>query len=47
MLKLAAERTAGLLRESAPFVHQKSLGDFIVTYDINAYTDNPQGMAWL
>jgi small-conductance mechanosensitive channel len=44
MLKLAAARTPGLLREPPPFVHLQSLGDFAVTYEINAYTDDPQGM---
>lgn len=45
MLKLAAERTPGLLRDPCPFVLLKSLGDFAVTYEINAYSDDPQGMA--
>jgi len=44
MLRLAAERTPGLLREPAPFVLQKSLGDFAVTYELNAYCDDPQRM---
>ncbi len=44
MLKLAAERTPGLLREPPPFVLQKSLGDFAVTYELNVYCDSPQGM---
>lgn len=47
MLRLAAERTPGLLREPPPFVLQKSLGDFAVTYELNVYCDNPQGMAQL
>ncbi len=37
MLKLAAHRTEGLMKEPEPFVHKKSLGDFAVTYEINAY----------
>ncbi len=45
MLRLAAERTPGLLTEPPPFVLQKSLGDFAVTYELNVYCDNPQGMA--
>ena len=45
MLKLAAERTPGLLRDPRPFVLLKSLGDFAVIYEINVYTDDPQGMA--
>jgi small-conductance mechanosensitive channel len=44
MLLMAAEKTAGLLREPPPFVLQKSLDDFYVSYELNAYTDNPQGM---
>jgi small-conductance mechanosensitive channel len=42
MLLLAAERTPGLLREPPPFVLQKELGDFCVTYEINVYCDRPQ-----
>lgn len=45
MLRLAAERTPGLLKEPAPYVLQKSLGDFAVTYEINVCTDDPQAMA--
>ena len=37
MLKLAADRTEGLLKEPPPFVLQQSLGDFAVNYEINAY----------
>ena len=37
MLLEAARRTAGLLTEPAPFVLQKLLGDFAVTYELNAY----------
>jgi small-conductance mechanosensitive channel len=44
MLKLAAGRTPGLLADPAPFVHQKALGDFCVTYELNAYCDTPQAM---
>jgi small-conductance mechanosensitive channel len=40
MLQLAAERTEGILREPAPFVLEKSLGDFAVTYELNAYVDS-------
>jgi small-conductance mechanosensitive channel len=47
MLLLAAERTAGLLREPAPFVLQKSLGDFCVVYEINVYCNAPTEMAGL
>ena len=41
---MAAGRTTGLLREPPPFVRQKSLDDFYVTYELNACTDNPQAM---
>ncbi|NWG75426.1 MAG: mechanosensitive ion channel family protein [Rubrivivax sp.] len=44
MLLEAAGRTRGLLREPAPFVHQKALGDFCITYEINVYCDTPHGM---
>jgi small-conductance mechanosensitive channel len=47
MLRLAAERTPGLLKEPPPFVLQKSLDDFAVTYEINVYCDNPQAMGRL
>ena len=42
MLIEAAERTPGLLKEPAPFVLQRGLGDFCVTYEINAYCDAPE-----
>ncbi len=45
MLLLAAERTAGVLKDPPPFVLQKALGDFAVTYELNAYTDDPPGKA--
>ena len=47
MLLLAAARTPGLLKEPLPFVLQKSLGDFAVTYELNAYCDHAQSMARL
>jgi small-conductance mechanosensitive channel len=47
MLIEAANRTEGMLREPPPFVLQTSLGDFCVTYEINAYCDSPQEMAKL
>jgi len=47
MLLLAADRTPGLLKEPPPFVHQKALADFAVTYELNAYCDNAQAMARL
>lgn len=44
LLLMAAERTDHLVREPAPFVLQNSLDDFYVTYELNAYTDDPQMM---
>lgn len=37
MLLLAASRTEGLLRKPEPFVWQTGLGDFCITYELNAY----------
>jgi small-conductance mechanosensitive channel len=37
MLQLAASRTPGLKPEPVPFVLVKSLGDFAVVYELNAY----------
>jgi small-conductance mechanosensitive channel len=44
MLRMAAQRTPGLLATPEPFVLQKALGDFSVSYEINGYTDQPQAM---
>lgn len=48
MLLEAAARTPGLLREPPPFVLQKALGDFAVTYEINVcYNDaRTMGLAY-
>lgn len=43
-LLLAAERTPGLLKAPAPFVLHQSLGDFAVTYELNAYCDDARSM---
>jgi small-conductance mechanosensitive channel len=45
MLLLAADRTAEIKREPAPFVRQLALGDFAVTYEINVYCENAQAMS--
>jgi small-conductance mechanosensitive channel len=45
LLLLAAERTERILKEPRPFVHQKSLDDFYITYELNAYTADPNKMA--
>jgi small-conductance mechanosensitive channel len=47
MLKLAAERTPGMLKEPPPFVLLLSLGDFAVTYELNVYTNDPLNQARL
>ncbi len=47
MLLEAARRTPGFLQQPPPFVLQKALGDFAVTYEINAYCDQPSAMARL
>jgi small-conductance mechanosensitive channel len=44
MLVVAAGRTEGLLREPPPFVLQRELGDFCVTYEINVYTNEARNM---
>jgi small-conductance mechanosensitive channel len=44
MLLEAAARTNGLKTEPAPFVLQKSLGDFTVVYQLNAYCDRAEQM---
>lgn len=43
----AASRTPGLLKQPEPFVLHQSLGDFAVTYELNAYCDQPQNMVKL
>jgi len=47
MLIMAAGRTAGILQEPRPFVLEKTLGDFAVTYELNAYCRNVNGMLQL
>ena len=44
MLLEAAKRTDGLRKEPAPFVLQKSLGDFTVVYQLNAYCNDAARM---
>ena len=44
MLMMAADRTAGVLKDPRPFVRQMRLGDFAVTYEINAYCHDVQAM---
>jgi small-conductance mechanosensitive channel len=47
MLIQAAERTPGVLREPPPFVWQTALGDFAVTYQLNAYAQEALAMGRL
>jgi small-conductance mechanosensitive channel len=44
MLVEAAHRTEGLLDEPAPFVLQKLLGDFAVTYELNVFCGLDRGL---
>lgn len=44
MLKVAADRTEGILKEPSPFVLQKLLGDFAVTYELNVFCNDPINM---
>jgi small-conductance mechanosensitive channel len=44
LLLMAAQKTPDLLREPEPYVLQKSLDDFYVTYELNAFTDAPLKM---
>jgi small-conductance mechanosensitive channel len=44
MLLEAAARTPELLREPKPYVLQKALGDFAVTYEVNGYCHQPRSM---
>ena len=44
LLISAALETESILKEPPPFVEQTALNDFYVTYEINAYTDNPHRM---
>lgn len=44
MLLLAAQRTPDIQSEPPPFVLQKALGDFAVTYELNVYCDEPSLM---
>ena len=45
LLKAAAMRTTSVLADPAPFVLQTALNDFHVSYELNAFTDDPGRMA--
>ena len=47
MLLEAVARTNGLLKDPPPYVLHKGLGDFAVTYEINAYCDDPVNMYFM
>jgi len=47
MLLMAAEQTPGLLADPRPFVRLKKLGDFAVTYELNACCGDVQAMGQL
>ncbi len=42
MLLTAAEKTRGVMRQPPPFVLIQDLADFAVTYELNAFVDDPQ-----
>ena len=44
MLLMAAGRTPGLRPTPAPFVRQRSLGDFAVSYELNVYCGDAHAM---
>ena len=44
MLHMAAERTPGVVKEPAPFVLHKALGDFAVTYELNVFCRDAREM---
>jgi small-conductance mechanosensitive channel len=44
LLLMAASRTPQLLQQPPPFVLQSALGDFAITYELNAYSDRPGEM---
>jgi small-conductance mechanosensitive channel len=45
LLIAAARATTYIMAKPDPFVLQTSLNDFYVTYELNAYTDQPNRMA--
>lgn len=44
LLIQAAQMTEGILQDKEPFVLQKSLDDYYVAYELNAYTNQPGNM---
>jgi len=44
MLLQAANQTPDVQKEPSPYVLQKSLGDYCVNYELNAFCDNAQAM---
>ena len=46
-MKEAARRTEGIVQKPEPFVLQTALGDYAVSYELNACTEEPRRMAVL
>jgi len=46
-LLTAARKVAGVLEDPGPFVLQTALGDFTVSYELNAHTKEPERMGML
>ncbi len=44
MLLEAADKIDGIMKRPAPFILQKSLDDFYITYELNVYTNDPRKM---
>jgi small-conductance mechanosensitive channel len=44
LLRMAADRTAEVLKDPEPYVLQNSLDDFYVTYELNVFTRVPERM---
>jgi small-conductance mechanosensitive channel len=44
MLKMAADKTPGILKNPEPFILQLMLDDFYVKYELNVYVDTAMGM---
>ncbi len=47
MLLEAADRTDGLMKNPKPYVLQKALGEFAITYEINGYCNDVSKMFYL
>ncbi|MFA6989462.1 MAG: mechanosensitive ion channel domain-containing protein [Candidatus Gastranaerophilaceae bacterium] len=45
LLIQAAKNTTDIIEDKEPFVFKKSLDDYYITYELNAFTDKPQAQA--